>query len=86
MMTTPNLDAIRHRWVATLAGFNMTIEYLKGSDNKVADVLSNIPQWLDPEAVTVFLNHTRASNVPRADTDDPLVMVENSKINEDIIL
>ena len=42
-MTTANLDAIRHSWLAALAGSNMTIEYLKGSDNKVADVLSHIP-------------------------------------------
>ena len=25
VMTTPNLDAIGHRWVATLAGYNMTL-------------------------------------------------------------
>ena len=48
VMTTPNLDAIGHRWVATLAGYNMTIEYLKGADNKVADILSWVPQQLSP--------------------------------------
>ena len=36
VLTTPNLDALGHRWVAALAGYNMTIRYLKGSDNKVA--------------------------------------------------
>ena len=55
VMTTPNLDAIGHWWVATLAGYNMTIEYLKGANNKVVDILSWVPQWLDPEAVTVLL-------------------------------
>ena len=35
ILTTLNLDALGHRWVATLAGYNMTIRYLKGSDNKV---------------------------------------------------
>ena len=71
VMTTPNLDAIGHRWVATLAGYNMTIKYLKGADNKVVDILSWVPQRLDPEAITVLLNHTWASDVPRAEADDP---------------
>ena len=71
VMTTPNLDAIGHWWVAALAGYNMTIEYLKGANNKVADILSRVLQRLDPEAVTVLLNHARTSDVPRAEADDP---------------
>ena len=71
VMTTPNLDAIGHRWVAALTGYNMMIEYLKGADNKVADFLSRVPQHLDPEAVTILLNHARTSDVPRAEADDP---------------
>ena len=42
VLTTPNLDALGHRWVTALAGYNMTIRYLKGSDNKVADALSRL--------------------------------------------
>ena len=34
ILTTPNLDALGHRWVAALAGYNMTIRYLKGPDSK----------------------------------------------------
>ena len=48
VMTTLNLDAIEDQRVAALAGYNMTIEYLKGADNKIADILSRIPQSLDP--------------------------------------
>ena len=51
IMTTPNLDATGHRWVAAMAGYDMTIEYLKGADNKVADMMSRVPQRLDPETV-----------------------------------
>ena len=40
ILMTPNLDAIGHRWVAALAGFDMSIEYLRGTDNKVAKALS----------------------------------------------
>ena len=42
VMSIRNLDAIGHCWVASLAGFNFTIEYLKGTDNKVADALSRV--------------------------------------------
>ena len=40
VMSSPNIDAMGHRWVAALAIFNMSLEYQKGSDNKVADCLS----------------------------------------------
>ena len=42
VMTTPNLDAIRHRWVAAMAGYNFEIEYVRGTDNKVTDTLSHV--------------------------------------------
>ena len=40
VMTTPNLDAVGHRWVAAMAGYNFEIEYVCGMDNKVANALS----------------------------------------------
>ena len=40
IMTTPNLDALGHRCVSALADFQMSIEYMRGADNKVADALS----------------------------------------------
>ena len=64
VMTTLNLDAIGHWWVAAMAGYNMTIEYLKGTDNKVADLMSQVPERLDPETVTILLNHAWNSSVP----------------------
>ena len=42
IMTTPNLDAVRHRWVVAMAGYNFKIEYVRGMDNKVADALSHV--------------------------------------------
>ena len=85
-MTTPNLDATRHQWVAAMAGYDMTIEYLKGTDNKVTDMMSWVPKWLDPETVTVLLNHVQNSNVPWVETDEPRLMEEHQRINEDVIL
>ena len=86
VITTPNLDAIGHRWVTTMAGYNMTIEYLKGTENKVADLMSQVDECLDPETVTVLLNHARYSDVPWAEADDLRVMEEHQKIDEDVIL
>ena len=86
VMTTPNLDAIGHRWVAAMAGYNMTIEYLKGTDNKVSDLMSRVHEWLDLETVTILLNHAWYSDIPWAEADDPHVMEEHQKIDEDVIL
>ena len=40
VMMTPNLDAVGHRWVAAMAGYNFEIKYVCGTDNKVTDALS----------------------------------------------
>ena len=55
ILTTPNLDACGHSWVASLAQFNFKIEYLKGTDNKVADVLSCIETCLEDDTVKELL-------------------------------
>ena len=39
----PNLDAMGHQWVGTLASFQFELEYQKGSDNGAADALSWVP-------------------------------------------
>ena len=47
IMMTSNLDAMGHRWVNALARFDFKIEYLKGTDNKVANILSCVETRLD---------------------------------------
>ena len=42
VMMMPNLDAIGHRWVEAMARYNFEIEYIRGTDNKVADTLSRV--------------------------------------------
>ena len=64
ILTIPNLDALGHRWVAMLAGYNMKLEYLKGSDNKVADALSHVPEKLDEETIRELLNCARIGYSP----------------------
>ena len=66
ILMTPNLDVLGHCWVVALAGYNMRLEYLKGSNNKVADALSRVStQKLDEE--TVAENCTRNGSTPRVE-------------------
>ena len=85
ILTTPNLDALGHWWVAALAGYNMTIRYLKGSDNKVADALSRIETRLDPDTVTELLNYAKAG-APQAEVDDIRVIKEEERADQEVIL
>ena len=55
IMTTPNLDTMGHRWVSALARFNFKIEYLKGTDNKVLNMLSHVETRLDYATTKEFL-------------------------------
>ena len=55
IMMMPNLNAMGHQWVNALAGFNFKIEYLKGTDNKVANVLSSVETRLDDSATKELL-------------------------------
>ena len=87
ILTTPNLDALGHRWVAALAGYNMKLEYLKGSDNKVADALSWVSmQKLDEETVAKLLNCTRNGSIPRAETANIHVIEEGERVEQEVIV
>ena len=55
ILTMPNLDATGHHWVLALARFNFKLEYLRGADNRVADVLSRMETRLDDNATNEFL-------------------------------
>ena len=85
ILKTPKLDALGHQWVATLASYNMTIKYLKGSDNKVADALSWIETRLDPETVTELLNHAKAG-APWAEAEDIWIIEEEERVDQQVIL
>ena len=87
ILTTPNLDVLGHRWVAALAGYNMKLEYLKGSDNKVADALSWVSmQKLDKETVAELLNCTRNGGTPRAEMANIHVIEEGERVDQKVIV
>ena len=64
--------------MAALAGYNMKLEYLKGSDNKIADTLSWLPpEKLNEEAIVELLDYARASHKPRAEMANINVLGES---------
>ena len=68
VLTMPNLDAVGHRWVAAMAGYNFEIQYICRSDNKVADALSHIGGHLDEDDIKELLDQSaiRAAQSGRA--------------------
>ena len=87
ILMTLNLDALGHHWVAALAGYNMKLEYLKGSDNKVADALSHIlMQKLDEETVTELLSYAWNGSTPRAETANIHVIEEGECVDQEVIV
>ena len=95
VLTMPNLDAIGHRWVVAMAGYNLEIQYVRGSDNKVADTLScvgehldedDVKELLDQSAIKELLSHAMHYGVPRAESNDPRVTQEHEKAEGEIIM
>ena len=89
MLMTPNLDATGHRWVSALAGFNFKLEYLCGTNNRVADVLSRMETRLDDEATGEFLQSLDESSYDAKgigyNTEkgtQPLTKVKKDAVNE----
>ena len=71
IMTTPNLDATGHQWVGALVKFNFQLEYKKGQENIVADMLSQITTHLGLEAVQSILDGATLGVFQRAEREDP---------------
>ena len=79
IMTTPNLDATGHQWVVSLAKFNFQLEYQKGRDNTMADVLSQITTHLGLEAIQAILDGATLGASQRAEGEDPAMIEGNQE-------
>ena len=84
IMTTPNLDATGQWWVGALAKFNFQLEYQKGWDNTVADVLSWITTHLSPEAMQSILDGVTLGATQRAEGDDPAMVEGDHDIEKEV--
>ena len=78
IMNTPNLDATSHQWMWALAKFNFQLEYQKGWDNTVAEVLSQITTLLCSEAMQAILDGATLGTFQRAEGEDP-AMIEGGQ-------
>ena len=67
LFTTPNLNACRHWWVASLANFRFTTEYQCGRNNVAAEALSQVNESLSSSEVKAILNETLVGCQDRAD-------------------
>ena len=78
-----------------MAGYNFEIEYVRGSDNNVANALSQVGKCLDKDAVKELLdqgiikellNNAMCYGIPCAEADDPRVMEEHERVEGEIIM
>ena len=87
IMTTPNLDALSHRWVSALADFQMSIEYMTGADNKVADALSWVKDRLPPKAVKELIDFARNNTpVELAEVDNPTLITKEEALDHEVVI
>ena len=84
IMTTPNLDATGHQWVGALAKFNFSLEYQKGQENTMADVLSQITTGLGPEAMQAVLDRATLGASKRAEEEDPPMIKGNQEKEKEV--
>ena len=84
LVSTPNLDAMGHWWVSALAQFNFELENQKGCDNTVADVLSWVTTWLDPDTMRSVLNRVTLGTVYWAEVYNPAEVEGNHCLEQEI--
>ena len=84
IMTTPNLNTTGHWWVGALARFNFQLEYQKGWDNTVADVLSWITTCLNLEAMWSVLDEVTLGATHRAEGYDPAVVEGDHGVEKEV--
>ena len=81
---TPNLDATGHWMVGALVQFNFKLEYQKGCDNTVADVLSWVIPQLDPDTVKSILDWVALGTVHQMEVHNPAVVKSDHHLEQEV--
>ena len=81
---TPNLDATGHQWVGVLAWFNFELEYQKGCDNTLADVLSWVSTQLDQDTVRSILDGVAMGSVHQAKVHNPTIVEGDCHLKQEV--
>ena len=84
IMTTPNLDTTGHQWVSALAKYNFWLEYQKGQDNAVADVLSWVTTRLELETVQAILDGATMGTSQRAERENPAIIKSDQQLEQEV--
>ena len=84
IMTTPNLNATGHQWIGALARFNFQLEYQKGCDNTMADVLSQVTTCLDLDTMRLVLDGITLGVAQRAECHDPTIVEEDHGMENEV--
>ena len=80
----PNIDTMGHWWVGALTWFNFKLEYQKGHDNLVADILSQVTTQLDMETVKSILDRFALGIAPWAKIHDPAMVEGDQSLEQEV--
>ena len=83
-MMTPNLNATGHWWVGALVTLNFQLEYQKGHDNTVADLLRWVTTHLDPNTVRSILDGVTLGAAHQAHVHNPTVVEGDHGLEQEI--
>ena len=64
--------------------FNFELEYQKGHDNTVVDVLSHVTTWLDPDMVRSILDGVAFGAVHWAEAHDPAMVESDHHLEQEV--
>ena len=81
---TLNLNATSHWWVGALVWFNFELEYQKGHDNTVADMLSWVLTRLDPDAVRSILDGVAIGAAHQAEVHNPAIAKGDLNVEKEV--
>ena len=84
IMMSPNLDATGHQGAGALAKFNFQLEYQKGWDNTVVDVLSWVTTHLDPDTMRSILDGITLGAAQQAEIHDPTVVEGDHNLEQEV--
>ena len=77
-LTSPNMDAMKQRWINQLAKYNFSLKCQRAKNNTVADALSRISEeWLSDEEADKLLE-----TVPLIPGDDTVVEIFKEEEND----
>ena len=84
IMMTPNLDATGHWWVGAPVQFNFELEYQKGCDNTVVDMLNQVMTQLDPDTVKSILDRVMLGSAHWAKVHDPAIVEGEYHLEQEV--